>query len=65
MKLIEMLRTRKTRTTETKEYRVIYNDNVIGWATTEKVFNIEEEAKQYVEARRESNTDPSVDWFIL
>lgn len=65
MKLFKMLKTRKTETTETKEYRVIYNDNVIGWASTDATFKIEEEAKQYIEAKRKNNTDPSVDWFIL
>lgn len=64
MKLFKTLKARKTKATET-EYRVIYNDNVIGWATTEKTFETEEEAKQYIETRRRNNTDPSVDWFII
>ena len=65
MKLFKTLKTRKTKKAETKEYKVIYNDDVIGWAITEKIFKTEEEAKQYIEARRKNNIDPSVDWFIL
>lgn len=60
MKLLK----RKAKATETR-YTVIYNDSVIGWATTEKTFETEEEAKEYIEARRRNNTDYSVDWFII
>jgi hypothetical protein len=55
---------RRTKATET-EYRVIYDDSILGWATTEKTFETEEEARQYIEARRKNNTDPSVNWFII
>lgn len=55
---------RKAKATET-EYRVIYNDSIIGWATTVETFKTEEEAKQYIETRRRNNNDPSVDWFII
>lgn len=64
MKLFKILKTRKTKATET-EYKVIYNDNVIGWASTDATFKTEEEAKQYIEAKRKNNTDSTVDWFIL
>jgi hypothetical protein len=65
MKLFKMLKSKKTETTEAKKYRVIYNDSVIGWASTETTFKTEEEAERYIEARRKNNTDPSIDWFIL
>jgi hypothetical protein len=60
MKLLK----RKAKATETV-YRVIYDDSILGWATTEKIFKTEEEARQYIEIKRKNNTDPSVDWFII